>query len=167
MKDKLYVTDKEGNIVDTIESDDKYVKLSEGDRVVRKGVLSYLNDTVEVKYHYIKVNPFSFGIVSKKYTLFNTLIQYIGYMDNKLQYRNGKPIKTKDLSKLSGFSMTTVKKQMKLMKDDDVIRKQKDGKYTYIVVNPFICYIGNRIYLSLYEEFKLSTWRMYCEELDK
>lgn len=169
MKEELYVTDKEGNILDKIAPDDSYVKLSEGDRVIRKGVLQYLNDTVDMKYHYVKVNPFSYGIISKKYSLINTLIQYMGYMDNKLEYKNGKPVRMKDLPKLSGLSETTVKKQIKGLLADDVIRKIRDKKerQTYIVVNPFIVYIGRKIYLSLYEEFKLSVWRTYCEEWEK
>ena len=90
-------------------------------------------------------------------------------MDNKLEYKNGKPVRMKDLPKLSGLSETTVKKQIKGLLEDDVIRKIRDKKerQTYIVVNPFIVYIGRKIYLSLYEEFKLSVWRTYCEEWEK
>ena len=169
MKETLYVTNADGVVLDTIDSDDSYVKLSEGDRVIRKGVLQYLNDTVDMKYHYVKINPFSYGIISKKYSLINTLIKYMGYMDNKLEYKNGKPVRMKDLPKLSGLSETTVKKQIKGLLADDVIRKIRDKKarQTYIVVNPFIVYIGRKIYLSLYEEFKLSVWRSYCEEWEK
>lgn len=169
MKETLYVTNADGVVLDTIDSDDSYVKLSEGDRVIRKGVLQYLNDTVDMKYHYVKINPFSYGKISKKYSLINTLIQYMGYMDNKLEYKNGKPVRMKDLPKLSGLSETTVKKQIKGLLADDVIRKIRDKKarQTYIVVNPFIVYIGRKIYLSLYEEFKLSVWRTYCEEWEK
>lgn len=167
MDDKLYVTDKDGTIIDTIDGHDKYVKLSDGDKVIRKGVLTYLEDTVAMKYHYIKANPFSFGMVCSKYSIFGPLVSYIGYMDNKLQYKNGRPIKVKDMPKIVGISLTSVKKQMKRMKDDDILRKQKIGNYYYYVVNPYICYIGTRVYMSLYEDFKLSSWRMYCEEYDK
>lgn len=169
MKQELYVTDKDGNIIDTIDSTDSYVKLSEGDRVIRKGALKYLNDTVDMKYRYIKVNPYSYGIICKKYSLMNTLIKYMGYMDNKLEYRNGKPVRMKDLPKLSGLSATTVKKQLKGLREDDVIRKVRDKnmRQTYIVINPFVAYIGRKIFLSLFEEFKLSVWRNYCEEYEK
>ena len=168
-KEELYVTDKEGNIIDRIDSDDSYVKLSEGDRVIRKGVLQYLNETVDMRYHYIKINPHAYGIICKKYSIMNTLIKYMGYMDNKLEYRNGKPVRMKDLPKLSGLSATTVKKQLKGLREDDVIRKIRDkqAKQTYIVINPFVAYIGRKIFLSLYEEFKLSIWRTYCEEYQK
>ena len=64
MAEKLYVTNEDGVVLDTIDSDDSYVKLSEGDKVIRKGVLQYLNDTVDMKYHYVKINPFSYGIIS-------------------------------------------------------------------------------------------------------
>ena len=55
-KETLYVTNSDGTIVDIIETTDAYVKLGEGDRVLRKGALEYLNDTVDIKYRFVKKN---------------------------------------------------------------------------------------------------------------
>ena len=58
---------------------------------------------------------------------------------------------------------------MKGLIQEDVIHKVKDKKkrQSYLVMNPWIAYIGRKIYLSLYEEFKLSSWRNSCEEWEK
>ena len=156
-KVKLYVTNEEGEVIDVIDPTDKYVKLSEGDKVVRKGVIQYLNETVDIKYHFIKINPYVYGDIAQKYPLVNCLIKYIGYMDGKITYSNGRTIKMKDISKISGFSYSTVKRQIKGLIELDVIHKIKD-KSTYFVFNPYVAYIGRKIYLSLYEEFKFSQY---------
>lgn len=165
-KETLYVTNADGKIVDIIETTDAYVKLAEGDKVLRKGTLAYLNDTVDVKYHFVKINPLVYGEISKKYSIINSLVKYLGYMDGKLQYRNGRPVKMKDIPKLCGVSEATAKRQIKGLFEADVIHKIRDKKekQTYIVMNPYVAYIGKKIYLSLYEEFKLSEYRLNCEE---
>lgn len=169
MKQELYVVDATGEIIDKIDAEDKYVKLSEGDRVLRKGTLQYLSDTTDIKYRFVKVNPSIYGDIALKYPIINILIKYLGYMDGILSYKNGKYIKIKDVARLCNVSESTAKRQLKGMFEDDVIHKVKDRtkKQTYLVMNPFVAYIGRKIYLSLYEEFKLSIYRGKCEEYDK
>ena len=165
-KKTLYVTDEDGEVIDIIDSSDKYVKLSDGDRVVRKGVLQYLSDTVDIKYHFIKVNPNVYGVIAKKYPIINDLIKYIGYMDGKLAFYNGRIIKMKHIPKICGVSISTAKRQMKGLIESDVIHKVKDKDICF-VVNPYVAYIGRKIYLSLYEEFKFSEHKNNCIEWSK
>lgn len=168
-KQELYVTNEYGEIIDVIDSSDSYVKLSEGDKVVRKGVLQYLSDTVDIKYHFVKINPNSYGEIAKKYPIINELIKYTSYMDNRLSYRNGRAIKMKDIPTICKVSQSTAKRQIKGLFELDVIHKVRDKKekQTYLVMNPFVAYKGRKIYLSLYEEFKLSIHRSKCEEWEK
>lgn len=169
MNKPVYVVDENGKILDTIDAEDRYVKLSEGDKVVRKGVLQYLNDTTDIKYKFIKINPVAWYQVANKYPIINKLIYYLGYMDNILSYRNGKNIQAKDISKVCDVSESTAKRQLSGLITDDIIHKVQDkkAKKTYLVVNPYIAMRGRKIYLSLYNEFKLSEWRDECEEWDK
>lgn len=169
MNKELYVVNEEGEIIDKIESSDKYVKLSDGDKVVRKGVLQYLNDTVDIKYRFVKINPHVYGEIAKKYPIINKLIKYLGYMDGILSYKNGKKIKMKDIPKICEVSESTAKRQIKGLLECDVIHKKRDKKerQTYLIMNPYVAYIGRKIYLSLYEEFKLSEYRNKCEEWSK
>lgn len=155
----FYVVDKDGVIVETINPEETYVKLEDGDRVLRKKASDYLTNLVDIKYDFIKVNPKSYSEVTKKYSIFPTLTKYIGYMDNILEYSNGMNIERKDIMKLCDVSYVTVKRQLAGMIKDDVIHIVRKKRKTYITINPFICFKGKKIYISLYEEFKLSHWR--------
>ena len=167
--EELYVVNSTGEILDKLESATSYAKLSEGDKVVRKGVLQYLSDTVDIKYRFVKINPLVYEKIAKKYPIVNTLIKYIGYGDGILSYKNGRFIKMKDIPKICNVSESTAKRQIKGLFLEDVIHKVRDKqkKQTYLLMNPWVAYIGRKIYLSLYDEFKLSEHRSNCEEWDK
>lgn len=169
MKEELYVVDSSGKIVDKLNEKDKYVKLEEGDRVLKKGVIQYLSDTMNIKYHFVKVNPLCWSRIAVKYPIINKLICYLGYMDNILSYKNGKNIQVKDIAKLCGVSESTAKRQLKGLMQEDVVHKVRDKKQkkTFLVINPYVCMCSKRIYLSLYEEFKLSALRDEVEEWAK
>ena len=162
---KLYVVNANGEVLDEIEGKNRYVKLSEGDKVLRKNALNYLTDSISIKYSFIKVNPVAYSRIATKCPIVNKLILYLSYMDNILTYKNGRIIKLKDIHKVCDVSESTAKRQMKILFDEDVIHKVKDGeeKCTYLVFNPWVAYIGKRIYLSLYNEFKYSSWKEECD----
>lgn len=164
---ELYVCDADGNIVDKISSEDKYVKLSEGDRILRKNAIQYLSETTDIKYSFIKVNPLAYGDLVKRYSIFAELTKHVGYMDNILEYSNGKNIRRKDVTKVCGVSESTAKRQLKGLIEEDVIHSIKKNKNYYLIVNPWICYKGKKIYMSLYDEFKLSHWRNKIEVVQK
>jgi len=165
---ELYVVDESGTIYDTLDNQYSYVKLKQGDKVLRKGALEYLQDTTDIKYHFIKINPVAWSEISIKYPIINQLVYYLGYMDNILSYRNGKFIKLKDIANICKISESTAKRQLKGLVEDDVIHKVKDVKEntTYLVINPWVCMRGRRIYKTLYNEFKSSNWQNECEEWD-
>lgn len=167
MNKELYVVTESGEVVDKIESQDHYVKLSEGDKIVRKGALNYLQDTTDIRYHFVKINPLIFDKYCRRYSILPTLVSHIGYMDNVISWSNGKRINIKSLPKLCEVSESTIKRQLKQMIEEDLIHKIKDGNNTYLVMSPWVCMRGRRIYLSLYEEFKLSSIRDDVEEWQK
>lgn len=164
---ELYITDEYGTVLDTIEPTENFVKINDGDRILRKGAIEYLKETTEIKYHFIKVNPVAYSQISTKYPIINNLIQYVGYMDGILSYKNGRFIKLKDISAICNVSESTAKRQIKGLMQDDVIHKVRDEKIhqTYLMINPWVVYIGKRIYTSLYDEFKMSKWCEECEEV--
>ncbi len=163
---KLYVVTAEGEVVDEIEGKNRYVKLSDGDKILRKNTLNYLKDSISIKYSFIKVNPVAYSMIATECPIVNKLILYLSYMDNILTYKNGKIIKLKDIYKVCGVSESTAKRQMKILFENDVIHKVKDEeeKCTYLVFNPWVAYVGKKIYISLYNEFKLSRWKDECDE---
>lgn len=162
---KSYLVDEYGVVLEEIDDSSTLVSLKEGDRILRKGTLEYLNDTTDIKYHFIKINPKIFDKYCKKYSILPYLTCHIGYMDNICCYDNGKIIRLKDLSKVCEVSETTIKRQLKGLIADDIIHKvpyKKNQKC--LMMNPWLCCRGKRIYLSTYNEFKLSHLRSEAEE---
>lgn len=162
---KSYLVDENGEVLQIIDDPNKYVCLDDGDKVIRKGVLTYLSETTDIKYHFVKINPKIFDKYCAKYSILPYLVCHAGYMDNICCYENGKIIQLKDLSKICGVSEITVKRQLKGLIQDDIIHKVPyNKKQKCIMINPWLCCRGRRIYLSTYEEFKLSSLRSKVEE---
>ncbi len=162
---KSYLVDEDGVVLQEFEHDNVIVSLNAGDKVLRKGTIDYLQDTTDIKYHFIKINPKIFDKYCKKYSILPYLTCHIGYMDNICCYDNGKIIRLKDLSKVCEVSETTIKRQLKGLIADDVIHKvpyKKNQKC--LMINPYLAMRGKRIYLSTYNEFKLSALRSEVEE---
>ena len=159
-----YLVDENGEVLQVIDDPNKYVCLDDGDKVIRKGVLTYLSETTDIKYHFIKINPKIFDKYCAKYSILPYLACHIGYMDNICCYENGKIIQLKDLPKLCEVSEVTIKRQLKGLIEDDIIHKvpyKKNKKC--IMINPWLCCRGKRIYLSTYNEFKLTSLRNEVE----
>lgn len=162
---KSYLVDEDGVVLQEFEHDNVIVSLNAGDKVLRKGTIDYLQDTTDIKYHFIKINPKIFDKYCKKYSILPYLTCHIGYMDNICCYDNGKIIRLKDLTKVCEVSETTIKRQLKGLIADDIIHKvpyKKNQKC--LMMNPWLCCRGKRIYLSTYNEFKLSALRSEVEE---
>ena len=160
-----FLADENGVILQKLENIDRVICLDDGDRILRKGTLEYLNDTTDIKYHFIKINPKIFDKYCKKYSILPYLTCHIGYMDNICCYDNGKIIRLKDLSKACDVSETTIKRQLKGLIADDIIHKvpyKKNQKC--LMINPYLAMRGKRIYLTTYNEFKLSALRNEVEE---
>lgn len=161
-----FLVDEDGCVLKEIEDIYRVVTLEDGDKILRKGMLEYLKgSTDKVKYHFIKINPKIFDKYCKKYSILPYLTCHIGYMDNICCYDNGKIIQLKDLSKVCEVSETTIKRQLKGLIADDIIHKvpyKKNQKC--LMINPYFAMRGKRIYLSTYNEFKLSALRSEVEE---
>ncbi len=154
---KAYLVDNDGEVLQVIDNPERYICLEEGDKVIRKGVLTYLTETTDIKYHFIKINPKIFDKYCKKYSILPYLTCHIGYMDNICCYENGKVIQLKDLPKVCEVSESTIKRQLKGLIEDDVIHKVPyKNNQKCLMINPYVAMRGKRIYLSTYNEFKLS-----------
>ena len=161
-----FLVDEDGCVLKEIEDIYRVVTLEDGDKILRKGMLEYLKDSTDkVKYHFIKINPKIFDKYCKKYSILPYLTCHIGYMDNICCYDNGKIIRLKDLSKVCEVSETTIKRQLKGLIADDIIHKvpyKKNQKC--LMINPYFAMRGKRIYLSTFNEFKLSHLKSEVEE---
>ena len=167
MNKKLYVVDEDGVVVDVVEGNGvRYDVLFEGDRIIRKATAQYLSDTTEIKYRFIKINPLAWSQIAYKYPILNKLVYYVDYTDNILSYRNGKFVQSKDIPKLCNVSQSTASRQLQGLIKEDVIHKIRDKKAhtTYLMMNPFVCMRGKKVYKSLYTEFGSSKWKSETED---
>ena len=87
---KSYLVDENGVVLQELEDSNRIISLNDGDRILRKGTLEYLNDTTDIKYHFIKINPKIFDKYCKKYSILPHLTCHIGYMDNICCYDKGR-----------------------------------------------------------------------------
>ena len=162
-EEKLYLVTEQGEIVNEIDNGKRFTVLNDGDRVIRSNSKEKIENSYLLKYDFVKINKNTWYKVIEKYPIMTYLACYINYMDNILIYSNGKGIRYKDIAKVTGVSLSTVKRQMKGMLEEDVVHKVEFNKKTYLVVNPFICMRGRRVIASVYEEFKDSVWSEGCE----
>ncbi len=160
-----YLINENGEILQVINDNTKLIELEDGDRIIRKNAVKYLNNTMEVKYDFIKLNHYAFAKYSKKYSILPILICYIGYSDNICEFRNGKKININSLTNLCNVSKSTLIRQIQGLVEDDIIHKIKNGKSYNIMVNPYLCIRGKRIEDKTYNEFKASSLRLECVNL--
>lgn len=163
---RKFIVDSSGTILEEIEDNENYIKIERGDRVLKGNTISYLKSKA-INYPFVKVNSILFGKYAKKYPILNSLIQYIGYMDNVITYTNGKKVKLKDLPKICEVSSSTIKRQLDGLVKDDIIHKIKNGKNRNLMINPYVAMVGKKVYLETYKEFESSELRYEVEMMVK
>ena len=155
----LYICTKDGEIIDTLSSKESYAKLDEGDRILRKKSIESFEKMVEIRMRFAKVNFIIFGDICRKYSIFPYLIQYVGYMNGRLVFRNGKDITRKNLPKICKVSMATVNRQLIGLISDDIIKPVKENGKTVYYMNPYVVHLGKKINLSTYEMFENTIYK--------
>ena len=160
-----YLINENGEVLQVINDGTKLIELESGDRVIRKNAVQYLNNTVEIRYDFIKLNHNVFAKYCKKYSILPILICYIGYSDNICEFKNGKKININSLINLCGVSKSTLQRQIQGMVEDDIIHKIKNKNSFNIMVNPYLCIRGKRLEIETYNEFKSSALKLECGNL--
>jgi hypothetical protein len=146
-------------VVDENNSDEVFVKLRVGDKILRKDKIENVEKAVSINMRFMKINYYPFREICSKYSMFLTIIEYLHYETGRLMYRNGVLINRKGLLKISGVSKNTFDKQLKGLIEDDAIKSVKNGKSVVFFVNPFIVHIGKKVHYSLYELFRDSKYK--------
>lgn len=153
----------DGTVIDTVKSNQTYAILDKGDRVTRRNSVKHLTDTVKISSAFVKVNDIALSLFDKDLLPVCKLFQYVSYQDGRIEWNNGRPIKTStDISKICGISSATAKKLINRLIEEDIIHKHRmanDNRSFYFTMNPFICLRGSRALIDLFEDFKDSKWR--------
>lgn len=160
---QIVIAYDDGTVIDTIKANQSYAILDKGDRVTRKTSVKHLSDTVRINSCFVKINDVALGMIGKELFPICKLFQYVSYQDGRLEWNNGRAIKTSvDIAKICEISSVTAKKLISKMIEEDIIhkhRRDKDNRSFYYVMNPYICLRGSRALKELYEDFKDSKWR--------
>jgi hypothetical protein len=123
----------------------------DGDRIIRKASVDYLNNTQIWKLdHFFKghigeLRNWSEELTIEEKAFLFSIATYIGYEDCHIRYDNGKNIGTEDLVKISHMSRSTVYEVIKSLISKDILYRGKNSKERQYFINPWIFVKGNRI----------------------
>lgn len=146
----------------------RVVALEEGDRVVRKASIEYFKNNQKNRNRKKFVNQNTSGYYNSLFDTFTkvnvdemrlllgtldvyecsflfSVLPYVGYLDCKIRYDNGKPLYAKDFARLMPMSMSKIYKVISSLEEKCIICKYKGAFY----VNPWIFSKGVKINRNL------------------
>lgn len=154
-----YVVDEHGEVLETLEDDEKTVKIKSGDRVLRSTSIEYLEDTVPIKIKFIKLNPIACEELHEYGRELFLLFKYVNFQTGILRFSNGRRIRPKHLSGILRRKRRSGSKIVAELIEKDVLHKHKEDNTFYYTMNPYLCLKGKRVTKSLYEDFKDTKYR--------
>ena len=134
--------------------------LNDGDKIIRKETLAYLNNTQEWKIeHFFKghvgeINKWLKELSIHEKAFLFSIVPFISYEDCHLRYGNGIDIGTEDLVKVTGMPRRTVYATVKSLIKKDIIYRGRNSKNRQYFVNPWLFCKGSRINRVLKTMFK-------------
>lgn len=154
-----YLVDENGEVLDTLNDSEQFVKTKKGDRIVRSTTIEFLEDTVPVKIKFIKLNPIACDELAMYGDELFCLFKYVHFQTGMLVFNNGRKVRPKHLAGILRRKRRSGSKVVAELIEKDVLHKHKEGKTYYYTMNPFICLKGKRVNKSLYEEFMKTKYR--------
>jgi hypothetical protein len=134
--------------------------LCDGDKVLRKASIEYLDNMQEWKIeHFFKghigeINKWLNELSIHEKAFLFSIVPYISYEDCHLQYSNGKDIGTEDLIKITKMARRTIFEVINSLVAKDILYKGKNSKNRQYFINPWLFCKGNRINKVLKTMFK-------------
>ena len=145
---------------DICKNGEKVGELFEGDMVLRKKSVLYLEQTQEWKMeHFFKGSPVEIRKWLKELTpnekcILFTVSPYVGFTDCCLKHENGNMLTFDDIVELSCLSRGAVSETLNGLLQKDILYKGKNAKERQYFVNPWIFCKGNRINKVLQTMFR-------------
>lgn len=155
-----YLVNGEGEVVETIEDVNRYVKLGAGDRVLRYNSTKKLNTTKKLSYHFIKINFEYYPKIGFSVPLVNILLPYIHHSSCELIYENGVYVTPLNLSRSIKMSLSYCRRSFRKLEELDVIKRCTISKKRVIYYfNPYIATRGARVEVNTLNMFSESSYR--------
>ena len=165
-KDTYYLVDKNGEVVDEVLAEvgkkGRLIYAEEGDRLVKNSSRLAYNRKKKcgrVDIDFAKVNRRYMDKITWKYPLVMTLVKYINHIDNILMYSNGKTLNPTNLSRVTGISLSTCKRQFKSLIELGIVKRTKiRNKFVY-VFDPYLASCSKDIDIETLDLFYGSEYR--------
>lgn len=154
-----YVVTENGEVLETLEDNENYIKTQKGDRVVRSSSLEWLEDTIPVKIKFIKLNPATCEELAKYGSELFCLFKYVHFQTGILVFSNGNKVRPKHLAGILHKKRRSGSRVIAELIEQDILHKHKEGTTYYYTMNPWVCLKGRRVSKSLYEEFMKTKYR--------
>jgi len=135
-------------------------EIGEGDRIVRKASICYL-DRVHVwrVEHFYKGNlreivKWMGDLTPNEKALLFTVSPFVGYEDCCLKHENGNMLTFDDMVRLSCLSRSTVFETINCLITKDILYRGRNGRERQYFMNPWLFCKGNRINRVLQTMFR-------------
>jgi len=145
--EQLFIVNSNGEVLQSLEK---------GDRILRYKSKKYLQDTEKTKYRFVKFNIDHIEEVLEIAPIVKHLFRYISFTSNLLAYENYVYVTPRNISMVTGKSLSNVRKQFQKLERYDVIKKKRinGNKYAYYF-NPYIACRSSRI--------EIDTLNLFCK----
>jgi len=139
--------------------------INQGDRIIRKASVDYLNDTEKwiPEDSFIKAYPEALRKASSKMTgtecfMSIYLMPYISYTTGMLMKGNNQPLKRKDMLRIFDMTEKTFDNNMNSLILKGIFSKNKVGREVQYFANPYLFTKGNKINKTLKSMFRNFTF---------
>lgn len=113
---------------------------------------------------FLKVSPYFIKFINNRVLKKEEIYTFLSFVDmleinqGDLLKSGGNPINIQKISKLTGKSIRTLNNHIRTLEKYKMIRRVKNGKNHYIVMNPYIVSFGNNHNTISIELFGKSQW---------
>lgn len=145
-------------------------ELYEGDRIIRKQSIDYLQSTTEI----LPNEPYAKAFLKPMFQIAKTLkgtelqmvyflLPYLSYESGMLKHPNGQPLHRNYIAEKTELSLSSVDRILQKLKENRIISRNVTGNEVQYFMNPWLFMRGKRINKTLYEMFKNSEWAKVYE----
>ena len=157
MSIQAYIVGREtGEVLDEIKSEDSY-KIFRGNP---GAITCPLPFTSFVKVNFLELAELSKELSSPEIKILSFCISFLGYSDNCIKTRRGRPLNILDISLYLGVSERTVLRSVNKLIDMDILCFAENGEEKQLYLCPFIAGRGNRqnkVLQTMFRHYKIRS----------
>lgn len=161
---------KKGKVLNRIieeESGEITGELREGDRILRKGSIEYLEATEKWKLdRFFKGNidelkKWMKDLSGNEKIFLFSIVPHISYDDCRLQHENGIDLDIDDMVEITGLPRSTTYDVVNSLLKKDILYRGKNSKNKQYFINPWLFCKGqriNRVLRAMFENYRIKIY---------